>query len=145
MAGEESISSQITGAVVALLEATGTPTYRVRISGFSKEHTPAYNVFPADLSPSYVAAGEQENTMRLMINCIAFAAEQVDLVIDPLYVAAEKALQKDITLGGLVKSFRLKQWGFKTDPKAEQDVGLLELQYEAEFSTVRGDPATAAA
>ena len=136
----ESIGSQVIGAVVNLLTATGYPAYRTRLEGFSKDQCPAYNVMPAETVPTYVVAGEQQNTLRVLVHCIAIAPAEVDLQIDPLFVAAHLAIQQDITLGGLVQAMRLKSWGFKTDAKAEQDLGLLELQYEAEYSTVRGDP-----
>ena len=135
-----SLQSQVIAAVVDRLDqATSARAYRTRMSAFATAQLPAFNVFPDDGEAEYGTAGVVSRTFRFYVRHMAVALDQVDVAADALYVAGNKALMADPTLGGLVRSLREGKQKWEME-KGEVEIAALVVTYEAEFTTARADP-----
>lgn len=136
-----SLQSQIMAAVVAALAATETPAYRTRMEAFAADQLPAYNVLPAEGETEYLDNSAIDRKFRFMVRHVAQAANEVDLAVDPLYVAGVRAILADPTLGGLARYTReiSQKWDLE---KGSVDTVALVVTYESEFETSRSDPSS---
>ena len=134
-----SLQSQVMAFVVAAVAIPGAPAYRVRMTAFEKEDLPATNVLPEEGDARYTDADSTDRSFRFRLRHMAQAVDQADAVVDPLYVAAHKALMADRTLGGLVSETRELSQKWSLD-KGEVETVALEVLYEVEFFTGRSDP-----
>jgi hypothetical protein len=134
-----SIQSQVIAKVVATLRTPQFPAHHTRMTPFDKEELPAYNVLPDEGASAYTDVTSIDRSFSFHVRHIAQAVDEVDAVVDPLYVAGQKALFADPTLGGLVMILR------EISSKWELEKGALEtvafvVTYKAEFETSRSDP-----
>ena len=138
-----SIQSQVMAAAVQLLNgAGGCPAYRCRMSAFSASELPATNVLPEQGDADYLDTDGIDWKYRFKVRHLAEACDQVDLAVDPIYVAGQRALFADKTLGGLVRIIRVVSQKWEMD-KGEYDSVALVVIYEVEFDTSRSDPSVA--
>lgn len=138
-----SVQSQILAAVVATLNAGGGLTaYRTRMTAFAKAQLPAINVLPDEGDAIYLDSDSINRKFRFKLRHMAIAVDEVDAAVDSQYVAAQKKLFADPTLGGLTYYCHelAQKWELE---KGEFDTVALVVTYEVEFSTTRSDPSVA--
>jgi hypothetical protein len=138
-----SIQSQVMAAVVTLLNgAAGRQAYRSRMTAFTPAELPATNVLPEDGEPEYLDTDSIDRKFRFKCRHMALAIDEVDAAVDPLYVAGQRVLFADPTLGGLVRIIREVSQKWEMDKGAFDSVALAVL-YEVEFDTSKKDPSIA--
>jgi hypothetical protein len=125
-----------TAIVAALMGTTnaGVKIYPARYLSLPESLLPAICVFtPLET----IADSDSLNYLRtctVKIECIAegFDSES-ESILDVLSAQAERALAIDITLGGVVKSLKLKKVDTGEDPGADRDILATVMTYEAEY------------
>lgn len=138
-----SVQSQVVAAAVAALDGVGgAQAYRCRMKPFPAAQLPAFNVLPDEGSSLYLEAAAIDRRFRFKVRHMAQAVDEVDATVDPLYVAGQKALLADPTLGGLVRYTREMEQKWERDGQGEYDNCALVVTYEVEFATSRSDPSS---
>jgi hypothetical protein len=138
-----SIQSQIMAAAVAVTNgAAGAQSWRTRMAAFNPGELPAINILPDEGDAEYLDTDSIDRKFVFKVRHITQAVDQCDAAIDPVYVAASKALLSDPTLGGLVRFLRENSQKWEME-KGEYDTVALVVLYQAEFSTTRSDPSVA--
>lgn len=141
----QSIRSQAVAAVIAALSGGGSPAtggvFRSRTEQFENSQTPAYNVWPVEerLTQDDTDNAALKVTLRLRVQCLVAAQQEVDVVADPLAVYAHQVVMADESLGQLVQDARLVEtkWSIVT---GDTDVCSLDLDFEVEYQIFRADP-----
>jgi hypothetical protein len=129
--------------VVATVNMPGVAlAWRSRMSAFNAGELPAINVLPEEGDAEYLDTDSIDRKFTFRVRHITASVDECDAAIDPVYVAAQKLLFADPTLGGLVRFTRenSQKWEFE---KGELDTVALVVTYQAEFSTTRSDPSVA--
>jgi hypothetical protein len=128
--------------VVARLQAASLNAFRCRFTPFSDSELPAINVLPADEEFEYQDSASVEELFHFDVRHVVSTIDAADKAADAQYILAARALLADITLGGTVRTLRLK----KKKPEMEQgekQYMALVVTYETEFSSTRSDPSVA--
>ena len=137
----DSVRSRVLDAVVAMMAGAGLVVYRCRFSPFEADELPATNVVPDDEGAQYDSAGQIDLSLRFTVRHTAASADGAEKLVDAQYVAGQKAILAEPTLGGLVTQLRYvgSKWEFE---RGELDTVALVVMYEAEFSSSRSDPSS---
>lgn len=137
-----SIQSRVIAAVVAALATTSWAAFRTRMAPFGKNQLPAFNVIPDDAAADYMTAysGTVDWKFRFKVRCMAEAVDEVDVAVDPLFVAGTQAILADPTLGGLALITRLVDVKWEREGQGEYDQCALVVTFESEFGTEQFDP-----
>jgi hypothetical protein len=138
-----SIQSQVMARVKTLLDGAGfCAAYRCRMTAFDPSQLPATNILPEDGEPDYLDTDSIDRIFRFKARHIAVAVDEVDAAVDCLYVAGQRALFADPTLGGLVRIIRERSQKWEME-KGSYDSVALAVIYEVEFDTSKKDPSIA--
>lgn len=131
------LRAEIKKAVFSMLiEKTnaGTHIYPARYSKVPEVELPAICIF----TPLEVIAKTDDSTderaCTVNVECLT-CDEDGEADLDALSNQAENALAVDITLGGIVKSLRLKKIVTGEDPAADRDILTTIMTYEAIYHT----------
>lgn len=135
-----SIQSQILARIVAVTDsAGGARSWRSRMTAFRATELPAINVLPEEGDTESGDTNSVDRRFRFKVRLVTQAVDECDAAIDPIYVAATRAIMSDPKLGGLAIFTRegSSKWEME---KGEYDFVALVVTFEAEFSTTRSDP-----
>lgn len=136
-----SIQSLVIAKAVTLLNGVaGAQAHRCRMKAFPADQLPAFNVLPEEAEPRYIETQTIDRHFRFVVRHMGSAVDEVDAVVDPLYVGGQQALFADPTLGGLVRYTREVSQKWERDGQGAYDNCALVVTYEVEFATSRSDP-----
>ena len=155
-----SVREQVLQAVASRLGGEGSPAknvFRSRMDQISQNDLPCYVVVPGDedsrVGGDYADRESVSRTLQVSVRAIVDAATQQtgdspelsgveidDSSLDPFYVfAIQQLVGDDGRLGGYVNAADESRHATVFQPEGRDLIGL-EMGFQFEFSTLRGDP-----
>jgi hypothetical protein len=143
MAGKVAIWTQAATAILAALNATGSPAaaWRARFEMVGASET-AFNLFPTKIDCKYADAAHDSVNIDATFTVRAYVAatNNVDLAADPLVVWAWTQICHDPTLGGLVSDTYIDNIEIGYVDKSNSDQVCVDVTVRVEVAVGRNDP-----
>jgi hypothetical protein len=142
MAGQVTIWTQAATAIMAALNAPGSPAlaWRARFEAVGQSET-AFNLFPTKIDCKYECAQDSVKIDATMtVRAYVEATSQVDLVADPLVLWTWKQIRRDPTLGQLVEDVYIDNIEIGYLDKSASDQVCVDITVRVEVEVGRNDP-----
>jgi hypothetical protein len=142
MAGNFTVWTRATTALIAVLSAAGSPApvWRARFEDVPADAL-AYNVIPTKIEVSRDAANDSVSiTSTVVVRGYVAANDEVDLAADALVLWAWCQVRLDHTLGGLVSDVNIESIEIGYVDKSSTDQVCVDITFCIEVEVGRDNP-----
>jgi len=136
-----SIRNNVTTTLTSLT-TTGANVFESRIYPNELSKLPLLNIYSNSETSELSSIGKIERTLEITVEGFAKATTNVDESLDIIAKEIEVAMATDLTRGGYAKTTYLISTEFELENIANQQIGVVKLNYTIQYLTTKGDPET---
>ena len=136
-----SIRNNVTTTLTGLT-TTGGNVFESRIYPNELSKLPLLNIYSNNETSDLSSIGKLDGTLEITIEGFAKATSNVDESLDTIAKEVEVALATDLTRGGHAKDTFLSSTEFDFENIANQQIGVVKLNFTVRYLTSKSDPET---
>ena len=136
-----SIRNNVTSTLTGLT-TTGSNVFESRIYPNELAKLPLLNIYSNSETSELASIGKLDRSLEIMVEGFAKATTNVDEALDTIAKEVEVALANDLTRNGHAKETFLTSTDFELESIANQQIGVVKLNFTVRYITTKADPET---